>query len=237
VSSGIVRNVPELEITGPGKMQSIGDHKRNTHIAYNARVFDFNRDFSGAGRKVKILVVGNSFARDFANVLLESSWADRCYLSYLVRLQPTPDIQKKIADADVIVFSAQPLASVKALSEEYGFEMDRVWNVGNKSFGYNNGRFYNRKRDEAYYLQRTKMLPGTLETNAELKREWSDRYIDLIALVVDDQGQMPVFTPDRMFYSQDCKHFTRSGAVEYAKLIDLNRVFGLEEKFVKSGTE
>lgn len=31
---------------------------------------------------------------------------------------------------------------------------------------------------------------------------------------------MPVFTPDHHYVSQDCRHFTKGGAIWFAQLID-----------------
>ncbi len=51
------------------------------HAEYCDRVYDYDVDFESSNR-LKVLAVGNSYARDFGNILLESESADECELSY-----------------------------------------------------------------------------------------------------------------------------------------------------------
>jgi hypothetical protein len=39
-----------------------------------------------------------------------------------------------------------------------------------------------------------------------------DIYVDVIGMLADPQGRVPVFTPDHKFISQDREHLTRPGA-------------------------
>ena len=66
------------------------------------------------------------------------------------------------------------------------------------------------------------MEKGYLEANANLKTEFGSRYLDLIGLIADDEGTVPVFTPDHHFISQDCRHFSECGAKWFSSLIDWN---------------
>jgi len=49
--------------------------------------------------------------------------------------------------------------------------------------------------------------------------------VSLIAKVKDDDGKVPVFTPDHMFISVDCRHLTQAGARMFARLIE-NDLYG-----------
>jgi len=53
-----------------------------------------------------------------------------------------------------------------------------------------------------------------------LKKQWGNKYIDLIGKVVDNHGMVPVFTPENKFISEDCKHLTHSGALYYSKILE-----------------
>ena len=66
------------------------------------------------------------------------------------------------------------------------------------------------------------MREGYLEENKMMKAKWKDRYIDLIDLIIDQNGKVPVFTPDCKFISQDCSHFTHAGAKYFARLTENN---------------
>lgn len=63
LNAGVVRNVPELDITA-------NNVHRGMHSEYCDRVYSWNKPFSNDSKK-KILVVGNSFGRDWANILYE----------------------------------------------------------------------------------------------------------------------------------------------------------------------
>jgi hypothetical protein len=64
------------------------------------------------------------------------------------------------------------------------------------------------------------MADGFLEKNSELKRQWKDRYIDLIGLLIDSNNKLPVFTKECKFISQDCRHLTKPGAIYIANLLE-----------------
>lgn len=205
---GVIRDVPELGIT---KTDAI----RGIHAKYNARIFAYDKQFSGSAGSLKVLVIGNSFGRDWANVLLESRFQNSIDLSYIADPLSHPEFQSRATTADIIFFSTATREGVARL----GMDMAKLYVVGTKNFGANNGYFYNYSGDD-YFAQRTFMEPGTLEYNEKLMQWWGDRYIDLISKIINEQDTVPVFTPDRMFISQDCRHFTRAGAVYFASLFE-----------------
>lgn len=64
------------------------------------------------------------------------------------------------------------------------------------------------------------MKYGYLEKNEKQRQIWGNKYIDLIAKIIDSNNTVPVFTKNNMFISQDCRHFTKAGAVYFAHLFD-----------------
>lgn len=119
-----------------------------------------------------------------------------------------------------LYFSELEISKFSLLKEKYNINPNKVWNVGTKNFGKNNGFFYNKKKDSLYCKQSTKMDDGFLEKNEKLKSEWKDRYIDLIGLMINKDNSIPVFTNDCKMISQDCRHLTRFGAKYFASLIN-----------------
>ncbi len=206
VRGGVVRDVPELEIT-------VAESQRGLHAQYNHRIHARNQPFP-TDHRLRVLVVGNSFARDWANVLLESRHGKSIDLSYAPEL--TEDALQRAAEADVIYISTADYDTVAAA----GLAMDRVWSVGTKSFGESSGYFYNRRHMPGYCGQRAVPEPHVVEANAWLAESFGARYIDLMALVADANGTMPVFTPQCLFISQDTRHLTRAGAAFFAELLD-----------------
>lgn len=212
---GVLRDVPELDI-------SKASHAKNYQDGYNSRVFEMDKDFSDTN-KLKVLVAGNSFARDWANVLMESKFKDEIEVRYVSEPEHSTTIGPRSRAAAIVFCSFAPRGQIAGYSPDMG----KVWVVGTKSFGKSNGIFYN-YRGPGYHQQRTSMEEGKFEENERLKGEWKDRYIDLVAKVVDANKTVPVFTSDEKFISQDCRHFTEPGAKFFATLVqpDLERILG-----------
>jgi peptidoglycan/LPS O-acetylase OafA/YrhL len=211
--AGIVRDVPELDI-------SQSNVQRGIHSKFNDVVYEMDREFSDNG-KIKIFVVGNSFARDWVNVLLESKYKDSIDITYTFELSNDQLDNARLEEADYIFFSELEKDEYDLYKEEYKIDESKVWNVGTKNFGENNGIYYSKRGTEDYFNQRTFMLEGYLEKNQNLKSEWGSRYIDLISIVADENNKVPVFTSDGKFISQDCRHLTKAGAKYFASLINL----------------
>lgn len=210
--AGVIRDVPELDITK-------SHIEKNMHSNYNSRIYDFDGEFSDSSR-THVLIVGNSFARDWANVLLESSFSEDIEISYLEKLNKTQATMRRIKNSDRIYFSAIGKKELNNLVLTYGMDSTKIWVVGTKNFGLNNGIYYNKNRDVNYCNQRTEMEPGYLSTNIMMKRELGSRYVDLIGMVLDENHTVPVFTEDCKFISQDCRHLTKSGATYFARIIE-----------------
>lgn len=217
LNAGVYKDVPELGI-------SKDNVERNMHAKYNDRVYDYIREFD-QNKRINVLVLGNSFARDWANVLLESKYASEINISYIYSETQYPKKVSRLSkEADVIFYST----ASKELVNELNIPMEKVWCVGTKNFGTNNGIYYNAPKN-GYCNQRTFVSQNVLEKSESLSKEWGDRYIDLIGMVIDEDGKVPVFSDDCMFMSQDCRHLTKAGAKTYAAIISRDSSFVLEK--------
>lgn len=210
--SGIVRNVPELDIRNENV-------ERNMHAKYNDRIYKFDKKFTTANA-IKILVVGNSEARDWANVLMESTLSSQIELSYTEKVEACKDFQSRCDTADFIFVSTIDTLGYNIKFKTYNIDSQKVKIISLKSFGKSNGIFYNKKRNENYCNQRVTIDEKIYTTNENLKKQWRNNYIDLLRLVIDDKQSVNVFTPNCKFISQDCIHFTKNGAVYFAQLLD-----------------
>lgn len=91
--AGVVRNVPELNIT------TTNAH-RGMHGEYCDRIYQLDREFEDSCKsKVNVLVIGNSYARDMANVILESPYKDSVFISYIFGINEKYIPRIKKADA------------------------------------------------------------------------------------------------------------------------------------------
>jgi hypothetical protein len=135
--AGVVRDVPELYI-------SKDDIHRGMHAEYCDRGFQYDKDF--VTNKRHWYVIGNSFGRDFVNVILESSVADSVEISYSTDIQYKKEIDR-FANADRVFISSKGLnedlvTQVEILCSANGLDREQVVIVGEKNFGECNGQIY-----------------------------------------------------------------------------------------------
>ena len=212
LNAGMVRDVPELGLT-------VEDASRSMHAEYCDRVYAYNKDFESTN-KVKVLLIGNSFARDFGNVLLESEYMDTIELSYASAFKE--ELVNRVSHADkIFVFGSKntlPSSFWANVKDE-----NNVYGIGTKNFGHNNGQIYFNRFKSYYFEQTVPMDPGYKELNDMLKSQWGDQYIDMFAPVMQ-KGQVRVFSDSNMYISQDTRHLTKAGAQYYARQLGLEKI-------------
>jgi Fe-S cluster biosynthesis and repair protein YggX len=218
---GIIRNVPELGIflTELNKNSATKDY---LDTSYNNRIKKLNNAFSEKHQfslsKIKVLIVGDSFARDFANILLESEYKDRIEISYFETNKPfNADLQQRIKKADVIFYGSFRPSDERL--RQYNLKLKKVWIIGVKNFGNSNGIAYN-KHIVDYTSYRAPLKKEIWEDNLKYNKNWGNHYIDLVTLLTNENKKIKIFTPSRQFISQDTRHFTREGAKYYAQLLN-----------------
>ena len=96
--AGVWHDVPELEI-----VSSMA--QRGMHAKYNSRNHLLDRDFTDTSGKIKVLVVGDSFARDWINVLRESSSADKLQISYCDISFWSTNVLVRACEADFVFYA------------------------------------------------------------------------------------------------------------------------------------
>ncbi len=208
--AGVVRDVPELGI-------STACIQRNIHSEYCDRVYACKDAFEDNG-KINVLVVGNSFARDWGNILLESGYGGEINLYFSPHFNDS--LRPLIPKADrIFVFENYEDKVPQYVWESV--DSDIVYCIGTKNFGITNGTVYARRFSEDYFRQTAALDPGYAALNLEKREKWGDHYIDLIEPVLVD-GRVRVFTDDDMFLSQDCRHLTEAGAKYYARVLELS---------------
>jgi peptidoglycan/LPS O-acetylase OafA/YrhL len=210
---GVIRDVPEFDVTAANVSLRLNGSWRRTASwrPYNERIYGYDADFKGDGG-IKVLVAGESFARDWANVLLESPYGSRIDLSFSPSVANRPGFHARVRVADVLFLENKTRHDIQRL----GIEASELWIVGPKYFGPSNGLFYNRRGDG--YAIRTSTQQGFLERNELLRQQWDGRYLDYFAKVIDERGMVPVFTPSKKFISPDGRHLTQRGAQYFAEL-------------------
>lgn len=211
-NAGVVRDIPELGI-------STSDVHRNMHAEYCDRPYTWNKEFEDDGDK-HILIIGNSFGRDWANILYE--WDDSLDLSYIY--YPKKSLQEysdRIRMADIVFYAMGP--DYEGVPEEIQelVGVDKLFIIGNKNFGESNGIIYAKRNSETYFNQTVEVPLDLMIQNEQSTALYNDHYVDMIEVVRVDDRKVRVFTDEHMFISQDCKHLTQAGAQFYADRIDI----------------
>lgn len=210
---GIIRDVPELNL-----YQS-ETYNGNIHIKYNEDIYQLSKEFEN-NKKTNILIIGDSFARDWANVLQESKYGNAINISYVDDISLVQNLSNRFKDADVVFFSRLNYTQFEVIAKKFNINRSKVWNIGDKSFGTSNGIFYNKERDDQYYTQRTKVDDTVLEKNKQFATHWKSKYINILDVLIDAENKVPIFTPYFKYISEDCTHLTAPGAKYLAKLLE-----------------
>lgn len=212
--AGVVRDIPELDVVQ-------NDVHRNMHAEYVDRIYAYDKEFPEENGKWNVMLVGNSFARDFGNILLESELADQINISYAFDF--SKDLRSRLSQCDML-FCFSSKAAVPDVVWEL-VEMENVWGIGTKSYGENNGQIYRRRFAEDYFTQTVIPNAEFESQNEQLRKEWGNNYIDLMEYARMEDGSIRVFSDENKFISQDCIHLTQGGASYYAKVINWREIF------------
>lgn len=193
------------------------------NAAYVQEPFMFERKpFAGSERTGNMLVLGNSFARDFINMGRETGALAGISVSYEPfeycerEAWPEAIFVRARQAGSVVLGSGVEARHVACVTEAVRrFEAAGVAHVivlGTKNFGFNNNAVMLLPA-ERRYGQRVRPLAETVVANeAGRKAIPAPHYLDLLALMDDGTDTVPVFTPERKFISQDRKHLTKAGA-------------------------
>jgi peptidoglycan/LPS O-acetylase OafA/YrhL len=199
----------------------------NIHIHYNEKIRKFDKQFNIDNRR-KVLVIGNSFGRDVANIILEHDLSYNVQLSYfdVNRIKIDSNIVDRWKSADVIIFAASKFFSkdeIFEIGEVFGFtvNLDKVYVFGTKDFGYSNGIHFNRIDSiidfSEYYVN---MRDGIMMDEKSLTKEWGKKYVSLIIPIMNGEGKVRIFDKEGRFLSQDTIHLTKAGAIFYSRLLN-----------------
>lgn len=174
--------------------------------------------------KPRILVIGNSFARDYINMLRETGHLDSMDV-VLVDYDKgcNNGVFGRVTDllkaSDLVVFSQNwgQVAAAISVADVYSCYQQmrqqsggRVVVLGAKNFGWNND-FVKLAKGPLKDI-RVKPLDSVVAFDQSAKAILDKNYLDILDLVADKTGAVPVFTPDERFITYDTNHLTRAGA-------------------------
>ena len=182
--------------------------------------------------KFRMLVIGNSFARDYINMMQETGYLDSTDLVYLPHrcdeyISDNKSFDKLLAQSNVVIYAGnwgEPdthedelpgvVSCYKYLASVTG---GRVYVLGAKNFGWNND--FVRIMGNDYLGTRVKPADSIVKFNERAKQALGAAYVDLIAAVEDKSGRVPIFAPGGRFITYDTNHLTRPGASYVGRLL------------------
>jgi len=218
-NAGVVRDVPELGIYKENPYAN-----RNTE--YIDRIYKFEKPFET--EKLHVLIMGNSFARDFASIVREYDTAQQLELSYAYNIGKADSTT--IAKADY-VFIFGPKSKVPKRVFENVSAGCKIYGIGTKSYGKNFGIFYAKRNSSDYFNQTVPSNQICDSINNAWSAEWGKEcFIDIMEASRIDNGNIRIFTPDNKVISFDCRHLTPDGCKFYAKNLGLDTIFQIERK-------
>lgn len=226
----------------PGRFFSArGDEMTGSAFAgYNDAVRKQQDDAFPAPPGKTLLVIGNSYARDFVNMVSESALFDGFAVVYredignclATTVTPGSVQDGLLRSATVIVFGSPAPQAIcpeqdLALLQQAG--VGQVFYLGNKQFGYNPDAFLRLPEDQRPQV-RTAPLPEARTLNAALRATIPpDHFVDLFALIEDDQGKVPVFDDAGLLLAGDRSHLTRPGAQFFGRGLVASGTFDTKE--------
>lgn len=214
--NGLMRDIPELDLY-------LGANNQ-TPEEYNSYPFRLNSDFENNERE-NILVIGDSFGRDWVNILREAGIDSVYNISYSM---VDVNTKKRIKDADYIF-----VATNRPFFESYNYDeiypelfSKKFWRVGMKRFC---NRFIGNtycKRDYPDYYGNTGDRDAYIQKiNLYEKSIFKNRFIDVMAPVTAEDSSIILFTEDKKLITQDGLHLTKAGAKMYAEKLDVWQYF------------
>ena len=196
---------------------------------YNMSVFSYKKNKFNQASFKKILIIGNSFARDFTNITLENfnvSYVEIIYRDDLfecIGSKINQSANNLFFETDVIVF-ASGAYDKNCYSKDISFASinnKKIYYVGIKNFGYNLNWLIHLKKDERrnqFNVISKEIIASDKEMSELIPHE---HFISLLSpTLVGDK--IPITDELGRMLSIDRAHLTKYGAIYFGKKIFFN---------------
>ena len=189
---------------------------------YNERVFQYKRDRFEKDEKQHLLVIGNSFGRDFVNMVTETFDVSRMEIVYrddvTLPIAKESDVIRSLTNAaDIVVFAS---ADVQRVQEDVAWVESlesKVFFLGTKFFGWNENWVMRVPEGERSGLLNDVSTYGLeVRDKALASQVRSDQFVSLIDPVMVN-GKIPITDEKGRLLSTDRAHVTRYGASYFGK--------------------
>jgi peptidoglycan/LPS O-acetylase OafA/YrhL len=225
---GFRGRVPELSVITDreGNQMRRADYVDRVYELEDARFTDQS--------KPNVVILGNSFARDFVNCALENGYFSGCEISYhkVLRsdeiscrqaIDAIPEkTRKALAEADVAIFvlgafETKCWARDVLLYRQLGAK--RIVVVGLKNFGWNPNALLTKRGEERRDF-RPRVVDSIRRQNEFDRASIVDaEFVDLLEMLTDSEGRIKLLTPGGKLISEDGGHLTPPGAKYIGRIL------------------
>jgi peptidoglycan/LPS O-acetylase OafA/YrhL len=227
-AQGFRHRVPELPVI------TDGDGRTMRRADYVDRVYKLQDAPFTDEAKPNVLILGNSFARDFVNCILENGYLPGHEFSYHkvlwkdeISCKGSADAipektRRALAESDIAIFvlgafETECWAEDVALYRKLGAK--RIVVVGLKNFGWNPNALL-MQRGEARRSFRPKVVESVrVQNELDRARIVDAEFIDLLGMLTDAEGRVQLLTPDGKLISEDGGHLTPPGAQHVGRIL------------------
>ena len=198
--------------------------------AYADRAYEYRKAEFISNNK-KMLIIGNSFARDFYNALEENQVTKGYEVIYLPHFNENKALSRSLLQHSDVVFwvSSEGMANkykdesiilnnaINIRKELKTYAKNTYFYVGNKNYGLNNNFVrqldWKTSKDYLVDINKSNIIANRIESDV-----FGEYYIDLLSLFrIGDKTRL--FTDNHKFISFDTDHITKDGAKYLGKSI------------------
>ncbi|MEZ0244668.1 MAG: acyltransferase family protein [Sphingomonas sp.] len=231
-TNGLASTRPDLASVANGFV-------RTENIRYNRDpLYLVGKPLPATRERPRLLVIGDSFARDFINMGRATHRIDGYAITFIssrICQQNSPQeraIDRELPNADVVVLADRLQANtlpclLRRVKRLHDATKAPIIIIGTKSFGWSNNAplMLSAERRVAW---RALPLDRAVEINEAAKRALQgELYVDMLGMLMDKNGRVPLFTPDGKLISWDRQHFTLPGAAYIGDIVFRDPVFAL----------
>lgn len=190
---------------------------------YNERAFAYKKEGFTDKSAINLLIIGNSFGRDFTNLTVENFDISRVEIVYrddlgqCIEEKSSSKTRSLFNDADVIVYASGYNKDCFSLDIDFANSLGKkIFYVGTKDFGYNLNWLIRLNKE-----QRKNQFNPIAESILVSDREMSEaipskNFISLLEPTVVD-SKIPVTDDMGRMLSTDRAHLTKYGALYFGK--------------------
>ncbi len=207
---GIVRDVPEL---------AINKERGEEVFKYNGRIDAMDKPFPN-NKKTNVLVVGDSYARDWTNVLIEAGVDSIANISY--HREVDDELYKRLKQAaSIFLVTCTPAFDQYSHALPKMMECPNFWRVGVKHFGNDiNSIWFKQSQWKPTDKYSVIIDKYWLDLNEDEQYAFAPRYINLLEAMRQSDGSIPAFVPNtNLLISYDGLHLSKAGACYLSHII------------------